>query len=110
VQEIGLAHEVLFVYGPLICTWEELDKCMYNHTDYNFRLELGNVVKQREKRYTQEHRLELLMENFQKAQCSELRDKIFGFLGLAHDCQDDLLTIDYEMPLYDLYANAISFH
>jgi hypothetical protein len=44
------------------------------------------------KKYTDEVRLENLIEVFQESQCSEKRDnKIFGFLGLVFGGADDTI-------------------
>lgn len=46
----------------------------------------------------------------QRAQCSEKRDKIYGFLGLVYDGADDAITVDYKMGFSQLYAQVIHFH
>lgn len=47
-------------------------------------------------------KLETLIEDFQYTMCEEPRDKIYGFLGLAHDCQDGSIQADYLKPLFGL--------
>jgi hypothetical protein len=48
------------------------------------------------------------MEDFQNAQCTKPRDKVYGFLGMAHDCQDGIIEADYTKPPFDLYADVIA--
>jgi hypothetical protein len=53
--------------------------------------------------------LEQLLDTFAYTECQELRDRIYGFLGLAHDCQNGGLKVDYSKPLLDLYKEVIAF-
>jgi hypothetical protein len=32
--------------------------------------------------------------------CEEPRDKIYGFVGIAHDCQDDSLPVEYAIIIH----------
>jgi hypothetical protein len=107
LQEIGLAHRLDLCQGYQAITWDEFIKgsdfqCARNDT-------VRRVVKFRENRY-KDLRLELLLEKFQDAECSEPRDKIFGFLGLAADYWINGLTINYTISMFDLYASVIGFH
>lgn len=38
-----------------------------------------------------------------------MRNEIFGFLGLAHDCHDGSLTVDYSASLYANFADVVKF-
>jgi hypothetical protein len=68
------------------------------------------LEKQRRGRHGDTGRLEVLLANFSNAQCKEPRDKIYDFLGLAHDCQNDSLPVDYSKSLLDLYSDVVRFH
>jgi hypothetical protein len=57
-------------------------------------------------RHGSENRLEQLLEDFQYAECEEPRDKIYGLLGLAHDCRS--IPADYSRPLFDLYSDVLA--
>lgn len=56
------------------------------------------------------NQLERLLEDFQAAEYKMPRDKIFGFLGLAHDCQDGSIEPDYTRPLLGPYTGMIKFY
>jgi hypothetical protein len=95
VQEICLPRLLLFMYGSDIWTYEDLKKWDYLHTaPLESRLKhstLGHSVaasqllETRDKRHTSMMRLESLIENFAKNNCSEVRDRIYGLLGCAND-------------------------
>ncbi len=70
---------------------------------------LFNIDAKRKGRHGAANRLEILLEDFQYAKCEEPRDKIYGFLGLAHDCQDGSLEAEYSISMFELFADVIKF-
>ena len=103
IQETCLPRRLSFTYGS--CMWDYNDlrewKCLES-----IRSELdGNpqatkvqrvrglygamlrVLDARETRFTNSMGLEALVERFRKNNCTEIRDRIYGFLGLANDVQ-----------------------
>jgi hypothetical protein len=50
-----------------------------------------------------------LMEPCKESLCEEPRDKGYGCVGIAHDCQDGSLPIDYSKSLLELYEDVILF-
>ena len=107
LQEIGLAHHLEICIGNLVMTWNEF----FADVDDIHRGDdaVSKVFQFRENRH-RDLRLEILLEKFQNAQCSEPRDKIFGFLGLAGDYGINSLTVNYNISMFDLYASVIKFH
>ncbi|KAI1363241.1 heterokaryon incompatibility protein-domain-containing protein [Xylaria arbuscula] len=109
LQEIGLGREVEFVVyfitGVRNFTWEQFHETWDNHLSPNMRA----VLSLRDNRYTENPRLEVLLEKFRYAKCAEWRDKVFGLLGLATDNLKDALKVDYEISRLDLFANLIDF-
>lgn len=98
VQEVCLSRDVLFVYGPVLWRYEDLRKWQM--------LERGGLkppakgtgtladdgvaaiirlIKAREARHSDKLRLERLIEQFSSNKCSEVRDRVYGLLGLASD-------------------------
>ena len=49
------------------------------------------------------------MEDFKYTRCKDPRDKIYGLLGLAHDCQDGSIEVDYTKPLFGLYRDVLTW-
>jgi hypothetical protein len=114
VQEICLAKNIWCIYelGSKQTVVEDWPGMMER-----FEMQVPNHAKsplelygQREGRYGDSNLLERLLETFSDAKCSELRDKIYAFLGLSHDGQDGSLTVDYSKSLYELYLEVIEFH
>ena len=68
---------------------------------------IKTLHQRRLSRYEESNRLECLLETFQFAQCQERRDRIYGLLGLAHDCPVGALEPDYTNSLFELYFNVI---
>lgn len=110
VQELVLAADIVFCYGHRQVTWDVLNSKISGEAATVMEKTATAIMKQRFFRHSNEHRLENLIESFQGAHCAEPRDKIFGLLGMAHDCDSEVLKIDYEMPLYDLYSRMIDLH
>ncbi|RDL42302.1 uncharacterized protein BP5553_02281 [Venustampulla echinocandica] len=108
IQEVVLAHELLFMHG----SFEISEGTFESKLDQEyFALEKLAIplLRHRDRKDTDEYRLEMLIDKFQNAQCFEKRDKIFGLLGLANDV-DDEIEVDYEVKLFDLYRNLLDFH
>ena len=110
VQELVLAQDVVFCYGGWEFTWEILSSVIDGEPADVLKKTAHSIMKQRAIRHSNEHRLEKLLQTFQSALCSEPRDKIFGLLGMAHDCDSDVLEVNYEMPYVELYSNMVKLH
>ncbi|KAI9164093.1 Heterokaryon incompatibility protein [Paramyrothecium foliicola] len=109
IQELVLAHEVEFGLGSYTCSWETISSSM-NPEWMALEGKSTVIQKLREERYTSAQRLENLIETFREAQCTEKRDKIYGFLGMVNDGSDMEIDVDYSIPFHRLYANLIRFH
>jgi hypothetical protein len=111
IQEVVLAQEILFVHGNLEIAEGYFERML--DAEYN-TLEKRTLplLKHRDRRDTDEYRLEMLIDKFKGAQCMEVRDKVFGFLGMANDVDDEEggLEVDYEMGLFELYRRLLDFH
>ena len=110
VQEIGLAKAVKICVGSVTWEWSEVIDCLSctKSWERNGRF-MNNIHIKRNGRHGSSNRLETLLEDFQYTMCEEPRDKIYGFLGLAHDCQDGSIQADYSKPLFELYYDVIRF-
>jgi hypothetical protein len=111
IQEVAHSMNLKVCVGFFSFDWREFMRRILKEFSGNH----GNVllIKQldskRRGRHTQSNRLEVLMEDFQNAQCTEPRDKVYGFLGMAHDCQEGIIEANYTKPLSDLYADVMVF-
>jgi hypothetical protein len=113
IQEIGLSKNLEVCIGRSSRPWDDFLRCLKHHRrrgdfDYEYGL-INNLDKKRKGRHGSENRLEKLLEDFQYAGCKDPRDKIYGLLGLAHDCQDGSIEVDYTKPLFALYTDVLTW-
>lgn len=117
VQEIGLARKISCFYEfraqTIVEDWESFMMTMGERVSRAREEEKSmlplKLRRHREGRHGDLNILERLLESFADAECQEPRDKIYGFLGLAHDCQDKSLKVDYSKSFFDLYEEVICF-
>jgi hypothetical protein len=67
------------------------------------------LANHREGRHGDSYLLANLMEACKDSLCEEPRDKVYGFIGIAHDCQDGSLPVDYRKSLFELYEDVVRF-
>lgn len=108
VQEIGAATKLKVHWGSKKESWDKFVERIrqVSTTSVDMALKLAD---QREGRHGDSFLLANLMEVCQDSLCEEPRDKIYGFIGIAHDCQDDSLPVDYSKSLFELYEDVIRF-
>jgi hypothetical protein len=68
-----------------------------------------SLDQKRKNKHATHNTLENLLETFAYAECQEPRDKIYGLLGLAHDCEDGSLEADYSKPLFEVHYDVVSY-
>ena len=109
IQELVLANHVLFYLGHYSFGWERVSSTM-NPEWRALRGGAELIMKLCNERHKNAQRLENLIEVFQEAQCTEKRDKIFGFLGLVYDGAEEMIEVDYEMGYFHLFTLVLEFH
>ena len=112
IQEVSLARDMTICFSNADLDWTELEEPFSRISDSRkeeLYEPIDKVLDQRENRHDDKNRLELLLERFSEAQCGEVRDKVYGFLGLAHDCYDESLKVDYSASLFDIFADVVKF-
>jgi hypothetical protein len=138
IQEILSARGVMVFCGQWRVCWDTLmDFCMmedsflrrYSHLSYQmecFQMQ-GDLImsvafrlfQQRESGpdnspgkliFQRAATLEKLVETFKATLCTDRRDKIYAFLGLASDCRNqERLVADYAVGLPVLFMNVMLF-
>lgn len=109
IQEFALAREIELHFGGYSTKLAEYLREIGQHGSMDKERHMYQLNKKRLGRHGDSNKLEQLLEDFQAAQCTEVRDKIYGFLGLAHDCEDSNIVADYSKPVYELYSDIIRF-
>lgn len=118
VQEVGLAENISIVCGKKSVPWHWLSDllfCIEKHRESvsTAALAVANSMpsklqKRRDARKTSTCYLSSLLLDCGDSDCADLHDKIFGFLGLANDYNEEF-PIDYKMGLLELHAEVMSF-
>jgi hypothetical protein len=128
VQEIGLASDITILFDDLSANWKGLHRLRMLLSSPSlapapaftsrFQLLRTNEKVQgsqafsldRHRTSQQSNKLEDLIETCQDSICSDPRDKVYALLGLAVDCQNDELAVDYSKTLFQIYADVINFY
>ena len=114
VQEIGAAT-CLSIHWigddprfPNSLTWDSFRRVLLPITSHSVNRP-KILVEQREGRHGDAFLLANLMEVCKDSLCEEPRDKVYGFVGIANDCQDNSLPVDYSKSLFELYEDVVRF-
>ncbi|KAI1768964.1 heterokaryon incompatibility protein-domain-containing protein [Hypoxylon sp. FL1150] len=118
VQEVCLSHQLAIAVGPKIWTcedfrgWAPVKTAMVKPSrpgDHWDPESLSRLFTTRASRHSEEMSLINLVRNFSTATSSDVRDKIYGLLGLANDvtpysgANGDVDPIDQYIKLLDPY-------
>ena len=124
VQEAVLAREIIIQCGPDPIPWDSIDRYIScqrvqttgftspfvddHGTAYPFPDELYQVIKSfRERRALSiPNSVYDLLYNFRKLSCTDPRDRVFGFLGLADDIAGLGLHANYSSSVTEVYIAA----
>jgi len=111
IQEIGLSKNLKVCIGRRSRLWDNFLNCLrYKNYGQSYEYDLiYKLDKKRKGRHGRDNRLEKLLEDFQYAGCKDRRDKVYGLLGLAYDCQDGSIEPDYTKSLFDLYTDVLTW-
>lgn len=121
VQEMCLARRVVVVCGATQIPWvyitELRKRRMHRWPQYLtqgerdfMRSPLSRIDHVRETHQKKGCPLWTLLESFQESQCRVIHDRVYGFLGLASDCSNEDLPIDYLRSVSELYRDVIRFY
>ena len=135
IQEILSARELVICYDCYSCPWNEFVKNykaaeniwwssvdmladVWYDDDYeeenNERLQEARVPVDCAVILFDENRknkelldLPTLLIRYGDAECKNPRDRVYGLLGLASDCQNGELTVDYDLSMKDLFDRVM---
>jgi len=112
IQEIGLSKNLRVCIGRFSKHWDKFLVCLNENGNNKHKYEddlIRKLDQKRKGRHGKDNRLEKLLEDFQYARCKDQRDKVYGLLGLAYDCQDGSIEPDYTKPLFGLYTDLLTW-
>jgi hypothetical protein len=107
IQEVGLARKILVHYDTVSREWPALIKSFRSNPETRDSLPV-KLQKQIDEKYENGHRLQNLIENHRNSLCKEPRDYVYGFVGLAVDCQEGF-PMDYGKSLYEVWKDVVRF-
>ena len=118
IQELCLAREAVVICGRTKIPWRyisSLREALNNvwtvnlsSGEFDFRLSpIAQLDDARAVCKTKGCSLWTLLEKFRDSQCHDVHDKIYGFLGLASDCNSNDMPIDYSKSVGQLLKDVI---
>ena len=126
VQELALARKVRIIYGSRYISWETILASLSrkhfiarDDDEFNYRrnpaaklavrfemlLEEAKYKNKKATTFAGTHQLSEYMLQFRDNQCSDPRDKVFAFLGLASDSSN--FRVDYDISICQLLFTVI---
>jgi heterokaryon incompatibility protein (HET) len=120
VQEAVLAKTLILMCGPETASWESVKKVTKGTTfrgytvfgvrSHPFLTEFPDasyeeISRLREERSGRHHRICELLYDYRTFNCTDPRDRIYAFLGLASDAENLKIKPDYTIPLQELYLD-----
>jgi hypothetical protein len=110
VQEIGLSRDLRVHYGSSFVKWETFMSLMHRSGASRSTKIISKLDANRRERHASQT-LERLLIDFQTSKCQDTRDRVYAFLGLAHDCLDGNFQADYTKTTTQIYFDLIKhFH
>jgi hypothetical protein len=129
VQEIILAAKITLLFDKISTSWDCISNfrkllsspyfpnkygllpgSTFTTTHKTDLLSCPAFLLDRHRNRSHRRVLGYLIEDFQDFICTDPRDKVYGLLGLASDCQQGQLTPNYFNTLFQVYADVISFY
>lgn len=106
IQEIGRARKKQVCFGNLDMTWDNFIHFVTLHGSSGSEGPLKMAHQLREKN-AGAHKFRRLLEDHQRAECKEPRDKIYGLVGLAVDVV--AFPMDYNKSLMEVWTDTMEF-
>jgi hypothetical protein len=115
IQEIGMANDVRVYFGTQSIPWREFVKLSKWYQTNYYKANVDNILRLdnlRQSRNADRERFSLsnLLTDFRNSFCSVKLDKIFSLVGMADECRDGCIAIDYSSSLYSVYRDVVSHH
>jgi hypothetical protein len=116
VQEISMASRIRVVSGRSALPWHDFLQLVKLYKEkapqeHNVVDKVLNLESLREARYVDGNSYSLfqLLEQFSDCFCSINLDKIFAFVGIASDCLEGCIILDYSKSPLEIYQELLAF-
>lgn len=108
LQEACLASQLVFLCGSRFWTFEQLSDWQSKESEdlrHEHSAAMIRMLDARRARHTDAMKLENLAEQFRGLACSELKDRIYGLVGLANDIRPFFTNDRFKDPVEDHIAS-----
>ena len=124
IQEVQLARKLSIYCGGISTSWNALkdildlaNRCLgcKDLAKEKILLDVANSLaarleSHRLKRESHGSTLKELLHDSRESLCTDQRDKIYALVGLASDCQDGQLVVDYSKSLAQVYKDVMKLY
>lgn len=120
IQETVSARELIVHCGPSFCEWDQITDCLnqwlsrqdYDHQgDQDLSLThtpIWALIKSQQEK--ESLTLWQLLLRHGHSECQDKRDRVYGILGLASDCQNGEIPVDYAISTKQLFERVLAFY
>lgn len=108
LQEACLASQLVFLCGSRFWTFEQLSDWQSEESEdlrHEHSAAMIRMLDARRARHTDAMKLENLAEQFRGLACSELKDRIYGLVGLANDIRPFFTNDRFKDPVEEHIAS-----
>jgi hypothetical protein len=112
IQEIGMASNIQVHFGRQSIPWRDFIELMEWYRREDTKANVNSILKLNALRQTMyldrsSFSLWYLLTEFHDSFSTIPLDKIFGFVGMANECRNGCIDIDYSKSVYEAYEDVI---
>jgi hypothetical protein len=113
IQEVGMASSIQVHLGSQSIPWVEFIKLINWFRTNHRKANVGNILKLealRKSMYLDRNNFSLahLLTDFHDSFCSVKLDKVFAFVGMANECRNGCIDINYNKSPYSVYEDLMT--
>ena len=112
IQEIGMASNIQIHFGRQSIPWRDFIELIEWYRREDPKANINNILRLNTLRQTMyldrsSFSLSYLLTEFHDSFSTVALDKIFGFVGMANECRNGCIDVDYSKSLYEVYEDVI---
>ena len=113
IQEVGMASSIRVHFGSQSIPWIEFIKLINWFRTNHHKANVSNILKLdalRQSMYLDRNTFSLphLLTDFHDSFCSVKLDKVFAFVGMANECRNGCMDVNYNKSPYSVYEDLIT--
>jgi hypothetical protein len=107
VQEVSLAKKIRLLCGSEALTWEVVEWGVRGLDQMNIKAAVypTTIDKLFKEKDVKNRRLDEVVATYSRHNCQDLRDKVYGFLGLVPECQRSV--VDYAKSTHQVFVDVV---